>query len=104
MLKKTNTCVALLLLIVILAAYGCAKQDQETYPQTSAENPVRVSVDQVKQWMDRGDRLVFLDSRKGASWTESETMLPGAIRVPPAEVEDHLSNIPRDRVIVVYCT
>ena len=30
--------------------------------------------------------------------------LPGAVRVPADEVDKHLSEIPRDRAVITYCT
>ena len=35
---------------------------------------------------------------------EADIKLPGAIRVPADEVEQHLRGIPRDRVVITYCT
>jgi rhodanese-related sulfurtransferase len=64
----------------------------------------RVTPDEVKQRMDRGEPIAFLDARNPKAWAESDRMLPGAIRVPADDVEAHLSEIPRDRVAVAYCT
>lgn len=64
----------------------------------------RVTVDEVKERMDRGERFTFIDSRNAKAWEEATTKLPGAIRVPGDEVEQHLSDIPRDRTIITYCT
>ena len=64
----------------------------------------RVTVDEVKQRLDRGEPLVFLDTRNPQAWGESDTKLPGAIRVPADEVEQHLDEIPRDRAVITYCT
>jgi len=64
----------------------------------------RVTVDEVKERMDRGEPLAFLDTRNPQAWGEAETKLPGAVRVPADEVEQHLDEIPRDRVVITYCT
>lgn len=64
----------------------------------------RVTVDEVKERMERGEQFVFLDTRNPQAWGESDTKLPGAIRVPADEVEQHLDEIPRDRVVITYCT
>jgi len=124
----------LMLLVLVWATLGCQKQvtreptlSPSPQPTVTAEQgptpppepsatveaegtpsalpePVRVTVEQVKQWMDEGVPLVFLDSRSESSWRALGTKLPGAIRVPPDDVESHLSEIPRDRRIIVYCT
>ena len=64
----------------------------------------RVTVDEVKERMDRGEQFTFLDTRNPTAWAEAETKLPNAIRVPANEVEQHLDQIPRDRTVISYCT
>ncbi|MCI0448145.1 hypothetical protein L0152_33615 [bacterium] len=64
----------------------------------------RVTVDEVRTRMERGEPFTFIDSRNPKAWAESNVKLPGAIRVPADEVEQHLSEIPKDKVVIVYCT
>ncbi|MBA3321543.1 MAG: hypothetical protein H0T45_08900 [Pyrinomonadaceae bacterium] len=64
----------------------------------------RVTVDEVKERMTRGEPFTFVDTRNPKAWGESDEKLPGAIRVPADEVAQHLNEIPRDRVVVTYCT
>jgi rhodanese-related sulfurtransferase len=64
----------------------------------------RVTVDEVKQRMDRGEAFTFVDTRNAKAWSEATTKLAGAIRVPADEVEKHLEEIPRERTVITYCT
>lgn len=64
----------------------------------------RVTVDEVKERMDRGETFTFVDTRNPQAWGEATRKLPGAIRVPADEVEQHLDEIPRDRTVITYCT
>ncbi|CAN5575355.1 MAG: hypothetical protein H0T77_05470 [Pyrinomonadaceae bacterium] len=64
----------------------------------------RITVDEVKERMDRGEQFAFVDTRNPKDWDEAETTLPGAIRVPAEEVEQHFTEIPRDRTSITYCT
>ncbi len=64
----------------------------------------RVTVDEVSARMDRGEQFTFVDTRNPKAWAEAETKLPGAIRVPADEVEQHLDEIPKDRTVISYCT
>jgi rhodanese-related sulfurtransferase len=66
--------------------------------------PTRVTIDEVRERMARGEPFAFVDTRNPKAWGESDVKLPGAIRVPADEVEQHLSAIPKDRVVVTYCT
>lgn len=64
----------------------------------------RVTVDEVKERMDRGETFTFVDTRNPQAWGEATRKLPGAIRVPADEVEQHLDEIPHDRTVITYCT
>jgi len=64
----------------------------------------RVTVDEVKARIDRGEPFLFLDTRNPTAWGESDVKLPGALRVPADEVEQHLEEIPQGRAIITYCT
>ncbi len=64
----------------------------------------RVTVDEVQARMERGEPFAFVDTRNPQAWSKSNEKLPGAIRAPADEVEGHLSEIPRDRVVITYCT
>lgn len=64
----------------------------------------RVTVDEIKERMDRGEQFTFVDTRNPQAWGEATTKLPGAVRVPADEVEQHLSGIPHDRTVITYCT
>ena len=64
----------------------------------------RITVDEVKQRLDRGEQFTFVDSRNPKAWAEAESKLPSAIRVPAEELEQHLDEIPKDRTAIIYCT
>ena len=64
----------------------------------------RVTVDEVKARLDRGEKFTFVDTRNPKAWAEADTKLPGAIRIPADEAEQHLDQIPHDRTVITYCT
>lgn len=66
--------------------------------------PTRITVDEVRERIERGEPFTFVDTRNPQAWAKSDVKLPGAIRVPAGEVGLHLSIIPKDRVVVTYCT
>ena len=66
--------------------------------------PSLLTVDEVKALLARDEPLTFIDSRNPIAWGSSHLKLPGAVRVPIDEVEQHLASLPRDRHLVVYCT
>lgn len=65
----------------------------------------RVTVDEVKERIDRGEPIALVDSRSAKAWEESDVEIRGAIRVPPDHADESLlSQVPRDRSVVTYCT
>jgi rhodanese-related sulfurtransferase len=66
--------------------------------------PNRITVDEVKKRMDRGESILLIDTRNPHDWGESDVKLPGALRIHFSELEKHLEELPRDITIVPYCT
>jgi rhodanese-related sulfurtransferase len=64
----------------------------------------RITADELKRRMDAGEDFTVIDVRNPQAWGQSDTMIPEAIRVPLDDFERHLSQIPKDRPIVAYCT
>lgn len=65
---------------------------------------LRIGIDELRKRMEAGEDIVFIDTRNSQAWAQSDVMLPKAIRVPADELDKHLSEIPKDRTIVAYCT
>ena len=72
--------------------------------QDTPTEATRMTVDDAFGRFDRGESIIFVDSRNPKAWAESDVKLPGAIRVPADDVKSHLREIPRDQTIVTYCT
>jgi rhodanese-related sulfurtransferase len=81
-----------------------AKEGQEATPQDERSRDDQQPPQAVEARMERGEPFVFLDTRNPQAWGEADTKLPGAVRVPADEVEQHLKDIPRDRAVITYCT
>ena len=64
----------------------------------------RITINEVKNRMDKGESILFIDIRNPHDWGESDVKLPGALRLHFSELERHLDELPRDRLIVTYCT
>lgn len=66
--------------------------------------PTRITAEELNERMSRGEKFTILDNRNPKAWSDAETKLPGAMRVTADELEKHVDKIPRDRVIITYCT
>ena len=64
----------------------------------------RITVDEVRERLDRGEQFTFIDTRNPTAWGESDQKLPNAVRVLGSELEQHLDEIPKDRAVITYCT
>jgi rhodanese-related sulfurtransferase len=68
-----------------------------------AEAP-RITVNEVQKKIDAGEAFTFIDTRNPQAFSESDTMLPGAIRLPLDQLEEKLPSIPKNKPVVTYCT
>lgn len=64
----------------------------------------RITIDELKERLDRGEQFAFVDVRNPQAWAQANQKLPNAIRVLGGELEEHLDEIPKDRVVITYCT
>jgi len=64
----------------------------------------RVTPDEIRERMERGEKFTFVDARNEEDWSKSDVKLPGAIRLTPGDAERRARELPRDRTIITYCT
>lgn len=57
--------------------------------------------ERVKQLMDAGEKLVFIDMRPAKEYQQNR--LPGARSLPIAEVANRFNEIPKSGRVVLYC-
>jgi rhodanese-related sulfurtransferase len=79
------------------------RQPQSHEPPTG-QSVQTVSVDELKQMLDRGQAVLVLDVRQPGGYAEMPGGVPGSVRIPPADLVDRYVELPRDRLIVPYCT
>ncbi|HEX3558809.1 MAG TPA: rhodanese-like domain-containing protein [Pyrinomonadaceae bacterium] len=91
-----------IVLVVLLGALvvGASAARAFAHAQNAAPQvpPDRVSLEEFKTLRAEGKVLV-LDVRVGAT-----TKIKGATYIPLDQLEAHLSELPRDREIVTYCS
>jgi rhodanese-related sulfurtransferase len=66
--------------------------------------PEPLSANEAKEMLDRGEPIVFVDSRNPVAWESSRQKLPGAVRIPVDEVPQHLAELPPAALPITYCT
>jgi len=64
----------------------------------------RITPDELKAKMDNGEEVVVVDLRHKIDFEAEPETIPGALHVPPEELEQRHEEIPRDRELILYCT
>lgn len=109
-IKKVNLLVILVVLCFATASVSLANTanyqfiNMLTDNNNNTSNTVQmISVAELKAKFDKKESVVILDVR-GGDYASSTTKIKGAIRVAPGEVEKHLKDIPKDKMVVTYCS
>ena len=63
----------------------------------------RISVAELRRQMDGAAAPLIVDVRSPGAQTLELRRIPGALHVPLQDAERHLSGLPRDRDIILYC-
>ena len=64
----------------------------------------RIEVSDLQAKLDRGEPVVVVDLRKQIERDEDPMKIPGAIALNFGAIESGLTDVPRDRDVILYCT
>ncbi len=64
----------------------------------------RITPEELKRRLDEGEAIMIVDLRHSLDFEAEPHTIPGALRLPPEELERRHHEIPRDRDVVLYCT
>jgi membrane protein DedA with SNARE-associated domain len=64
----------------------------------------RITPEELKGKLDAGEDLMVVDVRDPLDFEAEPSIIPGALHLTTEELEARHHEIPRDRVIVLYCT
>ena len=87
-----------LALLLACAALPAASRAQTAAPQQQQTPADRITLEEFKRLRDAG-KVYVLDVRY-----QIETKIKGAAHVPLDQLESRMSELPRDREIVTYCS
>ncbi|OGP07380.1 MAG: hypothetical protein A2Z89_07960 [Deltaproteobacteria bacterium GWA2_43_19] len=68
------------------------------------DNVPRITKEELKAKMDKGEEVLVLDVRTGGSYTGSKIKIKEAIRFAPNDIDVWSKNLPKDKEIITYCT
>jgi rhodanese-related sulfurtransferase len=76
---------------------------QKSFDGKLVMEPLRISVEEMLERVEAGEPLLVIDARPRDEWDRSDMKIPGAVHVPPGEVENHLESVARWHLIITYC-
>ena len=102
----------LLLLVLVTAAVliSCNAVDQiaknqnktQLGPETTyADGARRITIDELDKLL-KNNEAVVIDVRSQAAYDQGH--IPGSKLIPSGEILTHISELPRDKMIVTYCS
>ena len=78
-----------------------AAPGQQTAPAPPSDGVRRVTVNELKGLLDRNEAVV-IDVRNESSYNAGH--IRGSKLIPEAEISNHLDELPKNKLIVTYCS
>ena len=74
-------------------------------PVSQPAAPLRISIEEVQALQQRGEPVVFVDSRATRSYGADDRQITGSVRIPPDDVERSATErqLTKHGTLVVYC-
>ena len=63
----------------------------------------RIEAAEAKAMVDTGEAII-LDVVASHVWPAMTRTIQGSIRIPPEQIQERFSELPRDKTIIIYCT
>ena len=90
--------VGLALFVASLIITGCNNESE-----VDAIEPERISLAEFKNLLDSEADIVVVDTRSTLNYDEGH--IPGAIPIPyPDEIRSRNEELPRDKMVILYCS
>jgi membrane protein DedA with SNARE-associated domain len=64
----------------------------------------RITPEDLQERLGAGEEIIILDIRSNLPSGPEIGFVPGAIRIPPGEIDQHLHRLDKEKWIVMYCT
>lgn len=86
------------------AGKQAAQHSAADHKTAEAGEVERITVEELKAKIEKNEPVTILDVRSEGSYESSDKKVKGAVRMLTDEIEPRLKEIPKDRVVVTYCT
>jgi rhodanese-related sulfurtransferase len=61
-----------------------------------------LAVEKVKERLDRGEKLIFLETSAPEAWERTDCQIPGSRHVEPGQLQAQVRDFPSDAIVVTY--
>ena len=101
--------IVMLVLVTAAVVISCnavnkahSQQKTQLSPETTyADGARRVTIEELEALV-KNNEAVVIDVRNQASYDAGH--IPGAKLIPAGEIQNHLDELPKDKMIVTYCS
>jgi hypothetical protein len=69
----------------------------------AADDVPRMTIQELKARMDRGEKIIILDVRSGADYASSKIKISGAVRIPLDQLNVRYKELSEGNEIIIYC-
>jgi len=69
----------------------------------AADDVPRMTIQELKAKMDRGEKIIILDVRSGADYASSKIKITGDVRIPLDQLNVRYKELPEGSEIITYC-
>jgi hypothetical protein len=67
------------------------------------DDVLRITIQELKAKMDRGEKIIILDVRSGDDYEHSKSKIAGSIRIALDQLPARYQELPAESEIVAYC-
>lgn len=103
-MKGKRFCLAVLIVLALFALPVYAQQGAAPQGEDQSVPTDRITIQQLKKIMDAKEDVVIIDNRNGSAYTGSTVKIKGAIHITIDEIEAKVKDLPKNKLIVTYCT
>jgi rhodanese-related sulfurtransferase len=90
------------MILCMLAGASTATARQEVHKDD--QDAPRMSVAELLSRLEKHAPVVIVDARSEGSWEGSDKQIKGSVRIPVDQIESRMSDLPKDKEIIFYCS
>ena len=95
---------SLLVAVIFLLALTLIPLGTTSAGQQPNEDNIRITAEALLAKLNKGEPVMILDVRTEGQYKSSGKHIKGDMRLEEAEIDTQLKDVPKDKLLVTYCT